>query len=126
MTKTIMIVDDDSSVLVLIEIILSRKGFSVISADNAKKALSLLEKKVPDLFVLDIMMPGMNGIDLCQALRQRPDTAATPILILSAWSDGDLVQRALTIGANDYMQKTAMSAQMVQRVTALLEQAGMH
>lgn len=122
MCEKIMVVDDDPSVLALMEIMLTRKGFSVVSAGDAQHALILLNQGTPDLFILDVMMPGMNGIELCRELKNRADTARTPVLILSAWSDSDLVKQALKVGADDCLQKTVMSSQVVIRVRTLLEQ----
>lgn len=75
MKRHILVVDDEIGALTLIGIMLERGGFDVLKARDARAALDLLEDKVPDLIILDVMMPGMNGIDLCQTIRQREATA---------------------------------------------------
>ena len=121
MNEKIMVVDDEPNVLTLMEIVLKRKGFTVVVANDAIKAITLLSKEKPDLFILDVMMPGISGLELCEVLRTRPDTARTPVLMLSARADSESVQRGLAAGANEYLQKTTSPTQVVGRVQALLE-----
>jgi len=120
MNEKIMVVDDEPNALALLEVILGRKGFTVVTARDAYHALALLAKEKPDLFILDVMMPGITGLELCQQLRNRPDTADIPVLMLSAWSDIDAVQRGLAAGANEYLQKTTPPTHIIRRVQALL------
>src|SRR5712691_11145038 len=110
MNEKIMVVEDDPAMLMLMEILLRRKGFTVVTACNAQHALALLNQEKPDLFILDLMMPGMTGLELCRALRARPDTAQIPVLILSARFDSEVVQLGRAVGANEYMQKTSQPA----------------
>ncbi len=74
MKRHILVVDDEIGALTLIGIMLERGGFEVLKARDAKTALEVLDGTVPDLIILDVMMPGMNGIDLCQVIRQREAT----------------------------------------------------
>ena len=84
----ILVVDDEIGALTLIGIMLERGGFEIFKAQNAHIALSMLEEQdPPDLFILDVMMPEIDGIQLCRMLREREDTKHTPILILSARGD---------------------------------------
>ena len=122
MNEKIMIVDDEPGILALLEVILKRKGFNVVTADGAYRALRMIEREKPDLFILDVMMPGISGLELCKQLRSRPDTAHIPILLLSGWSDSEATQRGLTIGADDYLSKTSSHTLIVSRVQALLSQ----
>ena len=122
MNKKIMVVDDEPGALALIEILLKRKGFTVVTARGAQHALTLLTHEKPDLFILDVMMPGISGLELCQQLRNRADTAHIPVLMLSAWSDIEAVQRGLSAGANDYLTKTTRPNQIIGKVQALLGQ----
>jgi CheY-like chemotaxis protein len=91
MNEKILVVDDEPASLALMEIMLRRKGFTVVTAGDAYRALALLAKEKPDLIILDVMMPGITGIELCRELRSRPDTAQIPVLMLSAWSDFEAV-----------------------------------
>ena len=102
MNEKIMVVDDEPNMLALLEIVLRRKGYTVLSADGAYQALALLAQEKPDLFILDVMMPGVSGLELCQRLRARPDTARTPVIMLSGRADSEAVQRGMAAGANEY------------------------
>lgn len=116
----IMVVDDDKGALKLIEIMLSGGGFSVSTALSAEKALEKLDSETPDLIILDIMMPGMNGIELCAKIRARESTAETPVLILSSRSDSTAVLGSVDNGATDYMPKPVIRNELVAKVNQLL------
>ena len=120
MSETIMIVDDEPAMLALLEIIFKRKGFTVLTASGAYQALNLLAKEKPDLIILDVMMPGISGLELCRRLRTDPSTAKTPVLILSGWSDLEAAQRSIAAGANDFLTKTTPPTHIVKKVQALL------
>src|SRR3954447_5882232 len=103
--KRILVVDDEIGALTLIGIMLDRGGFEVLKARDANQALSMLDNDTPDLIILDVMMPGTDGIDLCKMIRARPTTNGTPILILSARGDAESVMRGMDAGATDYLPK---------------------
>jgi len=119
-TKRVMVVDDEAGALTLIRIMLERSGFTVQGARDALGALSLLEASTPDLFVLDVMMPGMDGIELCRRIRARPQTAHTPILILSARGDSESIAAGLAAGANDYLAKPVLHHDLAAKARRLL------
>jgi DNA-binding response OmpR family regulator len=121
--KRILVVDDDKGALTLIGIMLDRGGFQVIKAKDAPDALAILEKDTPDLIILDVMMPGMDGIRLCSVLRKREQTAHTPILILSAKSDANSVISSMESGATDYLIKPIMVHDLVGKARAMLNLA---
>ncbi|MBE2192824.1 MAG: response regulator [Anaerolinea sp.] len=118
--KRIMVVDDEPGARKIINIMLDRGGFSVIEAASAAEALTLLEQETPDLIILDIMMGGMDGIALCSALRNREATSQTPILMLSARTDGEAVIKSVDAGATDYISKPIFHHDLVGRVRKLL------
>lgn len=120
MKKHILIVDDEIGALTLIGIMLERGGFEVLKARDAKIALNLLDDATPDLIILDVMMPGMNGIDLCQVIRQREETRTTPVLILSARGDAESIIRGIEAGANDYLPKPILHHDLVSKVRSML------
>ena len=122
MKKRILVVDDEVGALTLIGIMLERGGFSVLKAKNAIDALAVLDQHVPDLIILDVMMPGMDGIELCRVIRGRPDTNDTPVLILSARNDADAVMRGMDAGANDYLPKPILHHDLVAKVRNMLTQ----
>ncbi len=118
--KRILVVDDEIGALTLIGIMLDRGGFEVLKARDATQALAILDKETPDLLILDVMMPGVDGIELCQMIRKRPDTQSTPVLILSARGDAESVMRGMDAGANDYLPKPILHHDLVAKVRHML------
>lgn len=123
MKKTVLVVDDELGALTLIGIMLERGGFNVLKAQDATLALALLDQGTPDLIILDVMMPGMNGIDLCREIRKRPQTRTTPVVILSARGDAESVMQGMEAGANDYLPKPILHHDLVAKVRAILAQS---
>ncbi len=124
MKKHILVVDDEIGALTLIGIMLERGGFGVLKAKDAKSALSVLDQNTPDMIILDVMMPGMDGIELCKVIRDRQDTGVTPILILSARGDAESIMRGIEAGANDYLPKPILHHDLVAKVRSMLGQNG--
>jgi DNA-binding response OmpR family regulator len=120
MTKHIMIVDDNPAVLDLYGGLFERRGYVVLAALDGASALDMLQKSTPSLFILDVMMPGINGIDLCQQLRALPQHEETPVLILSAWGDPKTIEQTFAAGANDYLVKPVPPHDLLTRVRDLL------
>jgi DNA-binding response OmpR family regulator len=124
MKKHILVVDDEIGALTLIGIMLERGGFGVLKAKDAKSALVVLDQNTPDMIILDVMMPGMDGIELCRVIRDRQDTTTTPILILSARGDAESIMRGIEAGANDYLPKPILHHDLVAKVRSMLGQNG--
>lgn len=122
MKNMILIVDDEIGALTLIGIMLERGGFEVFKARNAGEALLILDETTPDLIILDVMMPGMDGIELCSVIRERPATLETPILILSARGDAESIIRGMEAGATDYIPKPILHHDLVSKVRSMLGQ----
>lgn len=122
MKRDILVVDDEIGALTLIGIMLERGGFNVLKARDAKAALAVLDENNPDLIILDVMMPGMDGIELCQVIRGREDTGKTPVLILSARGDAESIIRGIEAGANDYLPKPILHHDLVSKVRSMLGQ----
>jgi CheY-like chemotaxis protein len=120
MSKLILVVDDDTQTRTLISILLQRRGFRVIEAADAFEALDLLETHEPALIILDVMMPGMDGFELCQQVRQRPTTAATPIIIFSAMRDDMGEQRSFEVGADAFLSKVSLHHELLMQIRSLL------
>src|SRR5258708_37561747 len=119
--KRILVVDDEIGARTLIGIMLDRGGFEVLKASDGNEALSLLEQDKPDLVILDIMMPGMDGFELCKRIRERPETTETPILMLSTRGDAESVMRGMDAGASDYLPKPILHHDLVAKVRHLLD-----
>lgn len=113
----IMIVDNEMEIIQLIKLYLSREGFNVIWTTDSTEAVALAQKEKPDLILLDVVMPNMNGIDLCSRIRE---TISTPILFVSCKNqDADKVL-GLSIGGDDYITKPFSPTELVARVRAHL------
>lgn len=123
MPYTVMVVDDDDQILVLVEILLRRQGYSVLKAPSSHAALDLLRDQIPDLFLLDYMMPGMNGIELCQHLRTLPMTRNTPVVMLSALDNDEFVRISRDAGANGHIPKSEMHRRLAQDIHQYLSAA---
>ncbi|MCB9436361.1 MAG: response regulator [Anaerolineales bacterium] len=119
--KRVLVVDDEIGALTLIGIMLERGGFEVLKAQHAREALHLLDMEgAPDIFILDVMMPEIDGIQLCRMLREREETKDVPVLILSARSDAKSVIQGMEAGATDYILKPIFHHNLVEKVRNLL------
>jgi DNA-binding response OmpR family regulator len=119
--KRILVVDDEIGARTLIGIMLDRGGFEVLKASDAQQALATLDQETPDLIILDVMMPGMDGIELCRTIRTRETTSSTPILILSTRGDAESVMKGMDAGASDYLPKPILHHDLVAKVRHLLD-----
>jgi len=117
---TILVVDDDNSIVELLRDFLENEGFYVKTAYDTTQALSVLTQSTIDCIVLDIMMPGQNGFELCRQIRMNSNV---PILFLSALSDDVDKIRGLALGGDDYIVKTASPGEIVARVKAVLRRS---
>ena len=116
---TILVADDDESLLKGLEINLKREGYQVITAGNGTKAVSLAERHRPHLVILDILMPEMDGIEACRAIRDRE--GGIPILMLSARAESEDRQAAADAGASLYLTKPFKLSQLLTTVRKLVE-----
>lgn len=114
---TVLVVDDDETIVELMRDFLENDGFQVEAAHNTSQALTLLRQKPVHCIILDIMMPGQNGFELCRQIRTKSNV---PILFLSARDDDVDKIRGLGLGGDDYIVKTASPAEVVARVKAVL------
>ena len=114
--KNVLIVDDEPHIVNLIKLSLNKDQYDVTGAYSGREALLHIDKKIPDLVVLDLMMPGVNGYELCKALRENPKTRKIPVLILSAKSQMNDKLHAIDVGADDYMTKPFDPMELVKRI----------
>ena len=120
-TKTILVVDDEKRLVSLVESYLTQEGYRVATAYNGKEALSVARREKPDLIILDVMMPEMDGYAFMRAHRAEQDT---PIILLTARVDDDEKIVGLELGADDYVTKPFRPRELTARVRAVLRRAG--
>ena len=116
----ILVVDDEPDVLELIVFHLKKEQFQVTLADTGDKALAITREQLPDLIILDLMLPGINGLEICKLLKQDPKASDIPILMLTARAAEEDRIRGLELGAHDYVTKPFSPRELVLRVRNLL------
>ncbi len=121
MSARILVAEDDPKQAHLIQVYLEREGHSVLVVNDGRRALEQSRSRKPDLLVLDVMMPGVDGFDVCRILRAESDM---PILLLTARSTEDDKLLGLDLGADDYVTKPFSPRELAARVRALLRRAG--
>jgi DNA-binding response OmpR family regulator len=119
----LLIVDDDPLVLNFLRSLLEPWGFKLTLLDDPQQFWNVLEASAPDLLLLDVEMPELSGIDLCQVVRNDPRWSELPVLFLSAHTDAEIVHRVFTAGADDYVNKPIVGPELVARVLNRLERA---
>jgi DNA-binding response OmpR family regulator len=120
MTKKILVIEDDPAISRLVDYSLRHEGYAVITATNGLEGIRKARQEGPDLVILDVMLPGMDGFEICHRLRDEPDTAQLPILMFSAKAQEVDKNTGLKVGADDYLPKPAAPAEIVGRVGKLL------
>jgi len=120
MTARVMIVEDEESILLSLEFLLGKEGHAVTTARDGAEALRLLERQSPDLVLLDVMLPLVNGFELCAAMRAMPALAGTRIMLLTARGRETEISRGLALGADAYLTKPFSTRELMDRVRALL------
>ena len=120
MNKNILIIEDDPSTLRFVEYTLQQEGLQVFTARNGLDGLKSAQTQQPDLIILDIMLPGLDGYEVCHRLRQKAETASIPVLILSAKARQEDKDMGMRVGADDYLTKPVDPSEIVTKVQALL------
>lgn len=121
MPQTILVIDDEKRLVALVQSYLQQEGYHVVTAYNGKEALPIAQKEKPDLIILDLMMPEMNGYDFLRAHRAESDT---PIIMLTAKVEDDDKVIGLELGADDYVAKPFKPRELMARVRNVLRRAG--
>lgn len=119
----ILIADDEPDILNFLRYNLEKEGYWVYSATNGNDALTIALKVVPDLIILDVMMPGKDGIETCKILRQLPSLNKVPVAFLTAMSEAESEQTCLRAGANDYITKPVRPKLLLNRIELLLSKS---
>ena len=123
MSRTILVIDDEPELVKLLDYNLTKAGYLVLSARDGENGLATARKHSPDAIILDVMMPGLDGWEVCKRHRQDPATSALPVIMLTAKADeGDRVL-GLELGADDYVTKPFGVRELLARVKALLRRS---
>lgn len=120
MDPIVLVVDDEDMTRKLLRLMLERDGFTIIEAEDGLQALEVIKHEMPNVVILDVMMPNLDGFSTCQELRSRPETADLPIIMLSARTQTEAVRAGLNAGANRYMTKPISKPELVQTLQDLL------
>ena len=120
--KNLLLIDDDPNLILLVKDYLEFRGYNVVTAENGREALEILDEKVPDMIICDVMMPEMDGYSLVQHIRQEPTTNRIPVLFLSAKGQSQDRVKGLNEGADVYMVKPFEPEELVAQVESSLNQ----
>ena len=118
--EKILVVEDEKDILELVKYNLEREGYDVLALHSAEEALKRLSKELPDLIILDLMLPGMDGLETCRLIKQETKTRDIPIIILTAKSEESDVIVGLQLGADDYVTKPFSPKVLLARIKAVL------
>jgi len=121
MGNKILIVDDNPNVLKLLNISLSKAGYDIVEAENGEVAFEVANKEIPDLIISDIMMPQMDGIELCWMIRENSKVPLVPFIFLTSFDDSEMEIRGFRAGADEYLNKPIDRKELLERVSELLD-----
>jgi len=121
MPRNVLIADDEQNIVISLQYLMKREGHAVSVARDGREALAAIQRDRPDLVLLDVMMPGLSGFDVCQAVRADPALAGVKILLLTAKGRDTDLAKGLALGADAYVTKPFSTQELAARVRALLE-----
>ncbi|MCB1868321.1 MAG: response regulator [Gammaproteobacteria bacterium] len=121
MTKKVLIVDDEQNIAISVEYLMRREGFDVSVAKDGEEGLAMIRSTKPDLVLLDVMMPKMDGFQVCSEVRADASLAGVRIIMLTAKGREAEIEKGLSLGADAYIPKPFSTSDLVSRVKALLE-----
>jgi len=120
MSQEILIVDDEDNIVLSLEFLMKQAGFEVRTAQDGEQAIEALEARIPDLVLLDVMMPRKDGYEVCQEIRQRSEWAHLPVVMLTAKGRDVEREKGLAMGADDYITKPFSTQEVVETVQHIL------
>ncbi len=123
MPQTILIVDDKQSIVVPLRFLMEQNGYKVITASSGEEAVDKISKFQPDLILLDIIHPGLDGFEICQIVREKPEWKDTRIIFVTTMVRDADVAKGLAFGADAYITKPFSNSQIIQQVKELLKGA---
>lgn len=125
-STTILVIEDDPDIVELVQYNLERDGFNVLTAGDGETGVQEASKRRPSLILLDLMLPGQDGLDVCRLLRQSPATSSIPIIMLTAKNEEEDVVVGLRMGADDYVTKPFRPRELLARIRAVLRRGATH
>jgi two-component system alkaline phosphatase synthesis response regulator PhoP len=123
MAKKIMVVDDEPYIARVIKFKLEQEGYTVISANDGQSGLQKIKEEKPDLVLLDVMMPGLSGYEVCQKIKEDADLAGIPVVILTAKGQERDREQGMTMGASDYITKPFSPNRLLELVKSMIGDA---
>lgn len=123
MKESILIVEDEKNIAKMLEYNLQKEGFKTQAVDDGEQALAIIRRQLPDVVLLDLMLPGMDGLEVCKALKSDAKTAGVPIIMLTAKAQESDKIVGLELGADDYVTKPFSPRELIARIKALLRRA---
>ena len=120
MSQEILIVDDETNIVLSLEFLMKQAGFQVRTAQDGEQAIQALEERVPDLVLLDVMMPRKDGYEVCQEIRRREAWSHLPVVMLTAKGRDEEREKGLAMGADDYITKPFSTQEVVETVQSIL------
>lgn len=118
--KKILIVDDDPSIVLSLEFLMVKNGFQVFIARNGNEAIEIIKAQVPHIIILDIMMPDVDGYDVCRFIRQNDDWEGIKVVLISAKSKKEDIDKGLSLGASKYLTKPFSTRELLKTVQELV------
>jgi two-component system alkaline phosphatase synthesis response regulator PhoP len=109
----ILVVDDDTRLTEMLQLVFESRGFGVTIANNGEQALESLGRELPEAILLDLMMPGMSGLEVCRLVRANPRTSNIPIVILTARFDAEMKREVMEAGATEYLTKPLRPSELI-------------
>lgn len=122
MAKKILIVDDEPNIVVPLQFLMERNGYETVVAQSGEEALEVIAKENPDLVLLDIMLPGLDGFEVCEIVKLKPEWKHIKIIFLTAKGRDVDMAKGMVLGADEYITKPFSNKQIVQSVQKLIEE----
>ena len=122
MSQSILIVDDEDYIVTSLSFVMKNAGYEVDSAENGEVALEKIRSKAPDLIILDVMMPKLDGFEVCKTIRANPDWNSVRIIMLTAKGRDSEREKGLAMGADDYLTKPFSTRDILQRAQEILSE----
>ena len=123
MPKKILIVDDEPNIVIPLQFLMEQNGYSTLVAQSGEEALEMISKERPDLILLDIMLPGVDGFEVCEIVRLNPEWRNTRVIFLTAKGRDVDIAKGMVLGADEYITKPFSNQQIINAVKRLLEES---